>query len=96
MAHKVDLEHLKGEVPKEDLSRIRSKYRSLPDLYWQDNVDAVITPDRFDSIDEYVVQKPGKSQLAVLWELCSGSGALSARARDQGVSHLPMVHGTAT
>jgi HlyD family type I secretion membrane fusion protein len=43
---------------KEDLAKTRSKYRSLPDLYWQDNVEAIITPDRFDGLDQQVVQRP--------------------------------------
>ena len=88
---RVDLNHLKGEMLKEDLAKTRSKYRSLPDLYWQDSVEAIITPDRFDGLDQRVVQQPSKSQFSKLWELCSGSGALSARARKKRVPHLPPV-----
>jgi hypothetical protein len=80
---RVDLNHLKGEMLKEDLAKTRSKYRCLPDLYWQDHVEAIITPDRFDGLDQRIVQQPSKSQFPKLWELCSGSGALSARAREK-------------
>lgn len=80
---RVDLNHLKGEMLKEDLAKARSKYRSLPDLYWQDNVEAIITLDRFDGLDQRVAQQPSNSQFSQLWELCSGSGALSTRARDK-------------
>ena len=87
----VVLDHLKEVISKEDLARIRSKYRSLPDLYWQDKQEAFITPERFDELDQQVVQQPSKSRLAKVWELCSGSSALSARARATRVSHLPPV-----
>ena len=30
---RVDLEHLKDHVDKEDIIKIRAKYRGLPDLY---------------------------------------------------------------
>ena len=60
----VDLDHLKGDIPKEDLGKIRSKYRNLPDLYWQDGVEAIITPERFAGVDLKVVQQPSKSQHA--------------------------------
>ena len=88
---RVDLDHLKGALPKEELSKVRAKYSNLPDLYWHDDAEAIITPDRFDKLDRQVVQQPSKAQKAKLWELCSGSGALSARAREKRVPHLPPV-----
>ena len=87
----VDLDHLKGAVPKAELAKVRAKYRNLPDLYWQDSAEAIITPDRFDGLSQQVVQQPSNTQLAKLWELCSGAGALSARAREKRVPHLPPV-----
>ena len=47
--------------------KVRLKYRSLPDLYWQDDVEAIITPERFDGLDHRVVQQPSESQHAKLW-----------------------------
>ena len=55
---KVDLDHLKCEVSPKDLAKIRSKYRPLPDLYWQDDVDRMITPDRFEEMGRRVVLQP--------------------------------------
>ena len=37
------------------------------------------------------MHQPGNSNSAELWEVCSGSGALSAEARAQHVPHLPPV-----
>ena len=48
---RVDLDHLKGAFPKEDLVKVRLKHRSLPDLCWQDDVEAIITLERFDGLD---------------------------------------------
>ena len=86
-----NLEHLRGHLPNEDLLRIRSKYRNLPDLYWQDDAEAFVTPERFERSDVKVVHHRKPSELAQLWELCSGSGALSARARETAVAHLPPI-----
>ena len=67
----VNLNHMRGEFPKDDLSKFRRKYRNLPDLYWQDKVEAFITPERFDGLDEQVVQQSSNSQFVTLWKLCS-------------------------
>ena len=53
--------------------------------------DAITTPERFDGLDLGVAQQPSKSQHAKLWELYSGSGSLSARAKQKRVPHLPPV-----
>eukprot|EP00974_Lingulodinium_polyedra_P124687 11191680-Lingulodinium_polyedra.AAC.1 len=58
-----------GEVPKGDLCKSRSKYRNLPGPSWQDKVEAVITPERFDSMAR-VARKPGESQFAKLRAIC--------------------------
>ena len=87
----VDLNHLTECMPKEDQRKIKKKYRSLPDLYYQDNVGAMITPERFDGLNKEVIQQPSKSQCAKLWEICSGSSSLSARARQKRVPHLPPI-----
>ena len=88
---RVNLDHLKEDFSKNDLAKVRSKYRRLPDLYWKDEVEAIITPERFDKLDREVAQQSSRSQRPKLWELCSGSSALSARAKKTGVPHLPPV-----
>ena len=90
---RVDLDHLKGAIPKEDLVKVLLKYRSLPDLYWQDDVEAIITPERFDGLNHRVAQQPSKSQHAKLLELYSGPGAISARARKKRVKMRRLARG---
>ena len=87
----VDLNHLTECMPKEDQRKIKKKYRSLPDFYYQDNVEAMINPRRFDDLNKEVIQQPSKSHCAKLWEICSGSSSLSARARQKRVPHLPPI-----
>ena len=84
----VDLGHLRGDILREDRHKIKLKYKNQPDLYYQDEVGAVVTPDRFDGLDVKVVQQPSKSQHAKLWELYSGSNSLSARARHKRIPQL--------
>ena len=86
-----NFEHLRGDMSNEDISRIRSKYRNLPDFYWQDDAEAVVTPERVERMGFKVVHNQTPSKLAQLWVLCSGSGALSARARETKVTHLPPI-----
>ena len=50
-----------------------------------------MTPVRFADLGPQVVQQPKQAQLAKLWELCAGSAALSARARERRMAHLPPV-----
>ena len=50
------------------MKKVRSKYRNLPDTYWEGNVDAFITPERYDKMTE-VVQEPSNSSSAKLWEI---------------------------
>ena len=52
---------------------------NLPDLYLQDEVEAII-PERFHGLDLKVVQQLSKSQHATLWELHSDLSSLSVRA----------------
>ena len=91
VALSVDLQHLEGHVDKGDIARAKSKYINLPDLYWENNIDAVITPERFDELGLQVVQQKSKAQHPKLWEICSCSGALSRRARVKRVPHLPPI-----
>ena len=51
----------------------------------------MVTPARFADLGPRVVQQPKQAQLAKLWELCAGSAALSARARERRMAHLPPV-----
>ena len=87
----VDLDHVRGLLGKEELVKIRAKYRVLPDLYWKEEKEDMVTPARFADLGPSVVQQPKSSQLAKLWELCAGSAALSARARERRMAHLPPV-----
>ena len=77
---------MEAHLPRSEVARIKGKYRDLPDLYWHNNTAASITPEKYEAT---VVSQdePG----ITLWELCSGSGALSAEARERRVSHLPPV-----
>ena len=88
---KENLEHLRANMSNEDISRIRSKYRNLPDTYWQGDAEAVIIPERVERMGFKAVHSQMPSKLAQLWELCSGSGALSARARESKTTHLPPI-----
>ena len=47
IAHSVDLKHAAPYIPAKDLARVRTKYRSLPDLYWEGDAERVVTPERF-------------------------------------------------
>ena len=89
-AEPVNLDHIKHEFTSSELRKIRSTYRGLPDTYWHNEIESLITPERFDMLEQ-VVQPPGASNSAKLWEICSGSGALSAEARAQQMPHLPPV-----
>ena len=90
IAH-VNLDHLKDNILRADRDKIKQTYKNLPDLYYQDEVGAVVTPDRFDRLDSKVVQQSSKSQHAKLWELYSGSTSLAARARHKRIPHLPPI-----
>ena len=46
---------------------------------------------QFDELEEGVVQHPSRNKVAKLWEVCSGSGALSALARKKHIAHLPPI-----
>ena len=87
----VDLDHVKGILTKEEIVKIRAKYRALPDLYWKEVKEDVVTPARFADLGGKVVQQPKQAQLAKLWELCAGSAALPVRARERRMAHLPPV-----
>ena len=66
----VGLGHLRNHILREDRNKIKLKYKNLPDLYYQDEVEAVIPPERFDGLDLKVVQ-----QLLSLGMLSCGSYA---------------------
>ena len=62
------LDHLRGHIPKEDLARIKSKYRNLPDLYWEDDKAAVITPQKLDNMK--ITRPPTQlsTEVTLMWE----------------------------
>ena len=87
-----NLEHLRGDLSNEDILRIRSSIGTCRNsAYWQGDAEAVITPERVERRGLRVVHNQTPSKLAQIWELCSGPGALSARARDTKVTHLPPI-----
>ena len=57
----VDLDHLSDNVLGADRDKIKQTIENLPDLYYQDEVGAVVTPDRFDRLDLKFVQQSSKS-----------------------------------
>ena len=59
---------MKGELSTVELRRLRKKYCDLPDLYWENDVDAMISPARFDEMVS-VVQRPSKSRSAKMREV---------------------------
>ena len=67
----VDLDYLRDNIRTEDLDKINQTYKHMPDLHYQDEVGAVITPKRFDGLDVNNVQPFSKSQHANLWGLYS-------------------------
>ena len=80
------LHHLKDMFSKPQLQNIGSKYRNLPDLYYKDESTTIITPERFETLTTDLVQCETSSPgLPRLGELCSGSTAHSARARETGI-----------
>ena len=85
----VDLDHMKSELSTVELGRLRAKYRNLPDLYWEDDSSAMISADRFDKMMQ-IIQCPSRSRIAKFWELCSGSGALSATGRTRKYNICPL------
>eukprot|EP00959_Pyramimonas_sp_CCMP1952_P322751 6753739-Pyramimonas_sp.AAC.1 len=66
---RVDIDHLRGAMPSEELGNVRATCRNLPDLYWHDDAEAVMTADHFDELGQQVVQQPSKAHKAKLWEL---------------------------
>ena len=50
----------------------------------------MISPARFNEMVS-VVQRPSKSRSAKLWEICSGTGVLSAAARKRNIPHMPPI-----
>ena len=40
----VDPEHVRGLLGRDEIVKLRAKYRALPDLYWADHSETVITP----------------------------------------------------
>ncbi len=87
----VNLEHLREWISGKEITKIRVKYRNLPDLYYENKTEKLITPERFDGLNNKVVQQASVSKPPKFWELCSGSGALSTRGRQRRIPHLPPV-----
>ena len=50
----------------------------------------MISPARFNEMVS-VVQRPSKSRSAKLWEICSGTGVLSAAARKRSILRTPPI-----
>ena len=44
---RAQLKHLDGDYTKKQIQNIRSKYRHLPDRYYEDDAEKVITPAKF-------------------------------------------------
>ena len=81
------LKHLGTMFDKKQLTNIQAKYRKLPDFYYEDDQEKIITPLKFD---ETYLKLP-RSKPVLLWELCSGSSKLSASALQSGLPHLPPI-----
>ena len=87
----VNLDHLVDILPKKDIQRIYYKYEGLPDLYYREDEDDFITPTTFEKLDNNIVQQPSGNELPRVWEICSGSSALSDMARRNRIPHLPPI-----
>ena len=68
---------------------MRTKYRSLPDLYWEGDAERIVTPERFARTQPEQFKGDCVSPACVswLWELCVGSAALSTKARERKIPH---------
>ena len=80
-----------------------TKYRNMPDLYWQDDVDAIVTPEVFDRMGRTVVQKSRKvTYCKVVGALLRvgrslGTGQRTARGPPpSGGPEVWVVHGAAS
>ena len=94
------MKHLEPDVGKNELNKIRSKYRNLPDNYYGGDSEKYLTPEKFPDMqtcrDKYVCQKhdPDNSYPASsvkMWEWYSGSAALSAYLAEVATTHLPPI-----
>ena len=83
------LDHLRESMDKEKRERLVKKYISMPDLYYMD--EAPVQPHMLS--DDAIMEDMGfsKGNTVQFWKLMAGSGKLSARARAQGLLHLPPV-----
>ena len=105
LANTPDLSHMVDHFPKEDVLRMRSKYRNLPDRYYNGDKEKFITPARFDEKEPQsstadvagsshcgdVTRSSRQRPAIALWELCAGSSVLSAMAKKRGELHLPPI-----
>ena len=81
------LAHLCPDMDRKATNTLTSKYRCLPEEYYKG--DPAISPGRLGA---WFAAHAGDNQRGVrIWELCSGSSILSARARQRNISHLPPV-----
>ena len=67
------LQHLSDTHSNQARKSIACKYRNLPDMYYKDDVDQVVTPDRFD---EGYLQRTQTDTLFVHEPIPSGSDTL--------------------
>ena len=79
------------------VKQIRAKYRFMPDQYYGNDEDAIVTPDIMAASSDACLRCPERHPTiahrgvpaARLWELCSGAGVLSSTAREKKASHCP-------
>ena len=88
------LEHLKGEVDSITLTNMVAKYKCLPERYYLDS-DKVVTPEGLSQWLHHEknesTHKDAEGPMFDFWEWYAGSGAMSKRAADKGISHLPPI-----
>jgi hypothetical protein len=81
----------------EKLANLRSKYRNLPDNYYGGDTSKFTTPKH---LQEYGMPPepllitdvfPKGAPAVKIWEIYSGSAALSSSVSDHKVSHLPPI-----
>ena len=90
MTERQSLEHMKGEVDDITLTNMARKYKCLPERYYLDS-DKVVTPEVLSQWlhDEKNVSshKDAEGPMFDFWEWYAGSGSMSKRAADKGISH---------
>ena len=77
-----------------------SKYRDLPDQYYDGQSDNFITPEVFESdaplsqlgkLGKHLSLAETHAPRCSVWEWCSGSSVLSRVCKDDNITHLPPI-----